>query len=260
MINYQDLKDKKIGYLTVLNLTDDMYDYNGTTKLWKCKCECGNIVYRSSSKLNEYIKKNRMISCGCKTYKTHINEKFGDLTVKRKVKINNILYYECVCICGKIVYKKTNRIKTCNYICREKNKDVIETRKKLRCIYQSIKSRCYFITNKSYKDYGGRGIKVCDEWLGEKGFENFYKWSLQNGYQENLSIDRIDNNCNYEPNNCRWATRNEQANNKRTNIFITYNGETKTLKQWCDKLNLPYRKSHNRLKDLHWSIEKIFNS
>ena len=99
-----------------------------------------------------------------------------------------------------------------------------------------MKSRYLNKNNSRYKDYGGRGITVCDEWLND--FTAFYKWSLNNGYSENLSIDRINVNGNYCPENCRWITMKEQSNNKRNTILITINEETLNIAQWCKKLNM----------------------
>lgn len=79
---------------------------------------------------------------------------------------------------------------------------------------------------------------MCPEW--ESDYCAFQTWALENGYREDLTIDRIDNNGNYEPSNCRFVSRNEQANNRRTNIYLTYNGTTDTMANWCKKLNLPY--------------------
>ena len=84
--------------------------------------------------------------------------------------------------------------------------------------YVDMKSRCYRKTNCNYKHYGARGIKVCDEWLGKDGYKNFEKWSLENGYKKELSLDKIDNNADYSPNNCRWTTKRVQNINKRPNI------------------------------------------
>ena len=98
-------------------------------------------------------------------------------------------------------------------------------------IYNKMKLRCYSKTNNAYKHYGGRGITVCQEWLDD--FMNFYNWAMENGYSDNLSIDRINNNGNYEPGNCRWATAKEQANNTRATIFLTYKGETKPASEWA---------------------------
>ena len=109
--------------------------------------------------------------------------------------------------------------------------------------------RC-FKKGPDYEKYGGRGITVCEEWLWKEGFNNFKKWSLKNGYREGLSIDRIDVNGNYEPNNCRWATAREQCWNKRNTRWIYINGEKVSLAKWAYENNIPnYRvqKWHTKL-------------
>ena len=94
-----------------------------------------------------------------------------------------------------------------------------------------MKRRCYNKKEKYYYNYGGRGIKVCNEWL--HNFDAFRKWAFENDYQENLTIDRIDNNGNYEPSNCRWANRQQQNRNTRRNRYLTFNGETKVASDWA---------------------------
>lgn len=121
--------------------------------------------------------------------------------------------------------------------------------------WERIKRRCN--NPKTYKNYGGRGIKVCDEW--SKDFMAFYEWAMANGYRDDLTIDRIDVNGNYEPNNCRWVTMKEQENNRRNNHHITYNGETHTIAEWGDILNIPYKVLLQRITTYKWSIEKAFN-
>lgn len=100
-----------------------------------------------------------------------------------------------------------------------------------------MKKRCYNKNASNYKNYGGRGITMCDEWRND--FITFYNWSMENGYQDNLSIDRIDNDKGYSPSNCRWTDRTTQNNNTRHNVYLTYNGKTQTMKQWSDELNTP---------------------
>ena len=112
--------------------------------------------------------------------------------------------------------------------------------------------RCYRKEHSSYKYYGGRGIKVCDEW---QAFEPFYQWALNTGYSENLTLDRINNNGNYEPSNCRWATAKEQANNRRANRIVTFNGETKTVAEWAELLGITHQAMSERLNSKHWTIE-----
>ena len=101
-----------------------------------------------------------------------------------------------------------------------------------------IKRKCYNPNDDHYKYYGARGIKVCDEWLNNP--KAFYNWSMENGYQNNLTIDRIDVNGNYEPNNCRWVDMSTQVRNRRNTIYLTYKGETKPLMEWCEILHLKY--------------------
>lgn len=143
---------------------------------------------------------------------------------------------------------------------------------RLTAIHSGMKRRCYCPKYRYFKNYGGRGITVCDEWLDTeriniahrvnptKGFLAFKEWALSNDYADNLTLDRIDNNKGYSPENCRWVTPKVQNNNRRNNIVIQYKGETKTLHQWCDTLNLVYSKIFQRLYRLHWSVEEAFES
>ena len=96
--------------------------------------------------------------------------------------------------------------------------------------------RCYKQDDPAYHNYGGRGIAVCDEWV--KSVESFYVWAMNNGYKDNLSIDRIDNNGDYCPDNCRWADEQTQSNNRRSNIHVTINGNTQNITQWCKQFGI----------------------
>lgn len=111
-------------------------------------------------------------------------------------------------------------------------------------LWKNMQYRCYNKNNKDYQDYGGRGIKVCDEWLED--FMNFYNWAMDNGYKENLTIDRVDVNGDYTPNNCRWVDQKTQANNRRSNVHLTYNGKTQTMTQWSEELNINYNTIRSR--------------
>jgi hypothetical protein len=117
-----------------------------------------------------------------------------------------------------------------------------------------MKQRCYNKNNPKYKNYGARGIRICDEWLND--VSAFIKWSLDNGYDDTLSIDRINVDGDYEPSNCRWATNAEQALNRTDNRLLTYNGVTMTMKEWADKYNLPYKLVESRINSYGWSIER----
>ena len=115
--------------------------------------------------------------------------------------------------------------------------------------------RCYYPSTNQYKNYGGKGIKVCDEWQHIEGFINFYNWAMENGYDETLTLDRIDNNKDYCPENCRWETQKKQSNHRTNNVFYTFNGETKTSKQWCDEYNINQTTFNDRLKR-GWTLEQ----
>lgn len=164
------------------------------------------------------------------------------------------------CECGKeylvpdteLIYGRRKSCKECN----KPMKTHGMTNTKLFNVWQSMKQRCFDVNDQNYKYYGGRGITVCNEWVSD--FMDFYNWSTSNGYKENLSIDRIDVNGNYEPSNCRWITMKEQASNKRNNHLITYKSETKPLQYWANKFNINQTTICNRLKS-GWDIEKTFN-
>lgn len=122
-------------------------------------------------------------------------------------------------------------------------------------IYYHMKNRCYNVKDNRYNQYGDRGIKVCDEW--KNSFKSFYEWSMNNGYNDNLTIDRIDNNGNYEPLNCRWVDNFTQMQNRSNNHFITINGETKVLFEWCRIYGLNPTTINQRIKR-GWKKEDWF--
>ena len=124
-------------------------------------------------------------------------------------------------------------------------------------IYKSMVDRCKNPHNISFKNYGARGIKVCEEWASDK--TKFFEWAFQNGYESTLSIDRIDVTKGYSPQNCRWATLKEQANNKRNSRWITYNGEVHTLAEWSDICGIKIGTLWRRLK-AGWSVEKALTT
>lgn len=133
------------------------------------------------------------------------------------------------------------------------------TEKQLHILRQKLcdmKNRCYNPQNKFYKDYGGRGISVCDEWSGKDGHKNFQKWALENGWKEGCSIDRIDVNGDYEPSNCRWATPKEQANNRRNNCPVTIHGVTKNATEWAEEIGISQRSFISRIK-CGWDEDRL---
>lgn len=203
---------------------------------------------------------------------------FNDLTGKRFGKLYVIgvdenggrkTKYFCQCDCGNIKSIRADALiggmtKSCG--CIKKDQDRINlaanhshkmSGTRIYGIWQGIKGRCENENNPRYDRYGGRGIKVCDEW--DKSFEAFYEWAIENGYSENLTIDRIDNDGDYSPQNCKWSTNEEQCNNRSTCIYITIGNETKTLMQWCEVFNIDYKMVYARYKrDPFIGIEKLF--
>lgn len=129
-----------------------------------------------------------------------------------------------------------------------------ESKHPLYGIWNGMRQRCYNAKSKAYKHYGGRGIKMCDEWLT---FEGFRKWADEHPRLKDTSLDRIDVNGNYEPSNCRWATRKEQARNTRANHYYTYHGETKTLCEWVEISGIEFSVLFQRIK-LGWNEDDMF--
>lgn len=192
-------------------------------------------------------------------------EKFGRLKVlsfdhkdKRRQS-----YYKCQCECGNITVVRANSLttgntKSCGCMVRERDKTYRKKNKRLYGIWLGMRSRCNSTSNPSYNRYGGRGIVVCDEW--NDCFENFCEWSLSHGYSTELSLDRIDNNSGYSPMNCRWATPQEQSDNKRNNILITINGVTMDLQQWCNKYFINRSTVNTRVNACGWSYIKAITT
>jgi hypothetical protein len=119
-----------------------------------------------------------------------------------------------------------------------------------------MKQRCRNTNNKNYRDYGGRGIKICDEWLHD--FQTFYDWAMANGYHEGLSIDRVDVNGAYNPSNCRWISQKEQTNNMRKNVIFEHNGESHSMADWCRIYGIKYQTAQSRYHSGK-TFEEIFN-
>jgi len=122
-------------------------------------------------------------------------------------------------------------------------------------VWCTMKDRCYRKEGKQYVNYGGRGIDVCSEW------HNFDKFYADMGEKPvGMSLERIDNTKGYSPENCEWASRKTQGRNTRANILVQYDGRSQCLSAWCEELNLPYDKTHNRLTNLKWSVDRCFTT
>ena len=186
-------------------------------------------------------------------------QRFGKLTViSFNKKENGHYYWNCVCDCGKECIKdggklRRNGTKSCGCLRVEKNSKHHDYKTRLYRIYNGMKYRCNLETDIGYKWYGSRGIKVCEEWM--KDYQSFKNWTLNNGYADDLTIDRIDNNGDYEPLNCRWVSVDEQQQNTRRTMKIEYQGLVYSMRKLAKKFNINHNTLYGRLKR-GWSIEK----
>jgi len=194
--------------------------------------------------------------------------KFIDLTGKKFGKLlvisqssrakNNSIRWLCKCDCGKEVIVQGGHLRsghTTSCGCLQTKHNMTNTR--LYGIWNGMINRCTNKNKSSYKYYGERGITFCPEW---REFVNFYNWAIKNGYNEKLTLDRINPNKNYSPENCRWASLKEQANNLRTNRKLTFNNETLTIAQWSEKLNIPHATITRRIDVYNWTVEKTLST
>lgn len=122
-------------------------------------------------------------------------------------------------------------------------------------IHHNMKTRCTNPNYDKYQYYGGKGISVCDEWM--KSYDAFEEWALSHGYNDTLTLERVDTNGNYCPDNCRWASIKEQANNRSTNHFLTYNGKTQTIQQWAEETGMSRTCLEQRVS-AGWPVDRIF--
>jgi len=268
-----DITGQKFNFLTAVKFVEIRYTEGGNhaNQFWLFRCDCGKeVILRKSS-----VTKGAVKSCGCKKgelvakhHTTHgelsnLNDitgnKYNYLTAIKYVKTikygkRNSQLWLFKCDCGKeVVIIKNNVIlgvtKSCgcqrNRLAGASNITHGDARTRLYNIWGNMLYRCENENCSGFEKYGGRGIKVCEEW---HKYLNFKKWALSHGYSENLSIDRIDNDGNYEPSNCRWVTMADQNRNRRDNIIIEYNGERLTASQWAIKLGWNKSVIYQRLK------------
>lgn len=189
--------------------------------------------------------------------------KFIDITGDKYGRLTPLKYlgnrmWECKCDCGEIKVVSSNHmrrglVKSCGCLNRDQPHKTIHGDRQTRLykIWIDMRQRCSNPNNSAYKNYGGRGVRVCSEW---NDYQVFKAWAMGNGYDENLTIERVDVDGGYNPDNCEWITRKDQGFNRRNNHVLTYNGETKTLTEWCNELNLSYDMVRGRLKR-GWTVE-----
>lgn len=197
--------------------------------------------------------------------------KFGRLTIlsrhEDRIEGNGRkrIYWDCKCDCGNNTVVCGENLKrgattSCGCYKRECTSKRASTHRDtnthLYGIWCSMKARCYNKNTKYYDRYGGRGIDICDQWKND--YESFKDWSVKNGYSDGLSIDRINNDRGYSPDNCRWISMKEQANNRSSNRLITFQGETHNLTEWAEILNINPKTLFTRLYN-GWSVERMLS-
>ena len=262
MANFIDLTGKNIGDWNVI-------EYYGKS-MWRCRCKCGKEKLVDGNSLRN----GRTKSCGsCARkrdgkYKDITGMKFGKLTVVERGEKNKRgrHLWICKCDCGGIKEAEAydlirGKIKSCGCMVQKKNKEEKpESNRRKRTYHNPIfpntahvlygmQSRCYNKNCPDYKNYGGRGIKICAEWMDkENGVENFRKWCFDSGYKKGLTIERINNDGDYCPENCKWATKAEQSVNKRNTIFVLYDDKYVPISTMAKETGLNYSQIRHKTK------------
>lgn len=250
-MRYKDLTGQRFGRLVVEKLSEKR---DSTRALyWDCKCDCGGTKAVRGTTLTA----GKARSCGClseeyrKKGSTKVNivgQRFERLVVisetDERTKCGEVKYL-CKCDCGntKVIIGTSLRngnTRSCGCLISEGTSERAKThgmsKTRIYKIWAGMHDRCYNPNRKEYESYGGRGIQVCDEW--KDNFQAFYDWSMENGYSDDLSIDRENNEGNYEPSNCRWTTRKVQSDNTRQTVHITVNGDTKNIGEWAETIGV----------------------
>ena len=243
-----DIIGKKYNRLTAIQKIND--EKQGTRYLFKCDCGKEKII------LKRNVISGITKSCGCISREKTIDRCFKDITNKKHGKLLPLnyfhkgkkIYWHCLCDCGKTTDVQSSKlisgkIVSCGCYRMKHLKDIGDLNRthnksntRLYKIYLNMKSRCNNPNIHNYNRYGGRGISVCKEWSDD--FMVFYKWAIENGYSDDLSIDRINNDGNYEPSNCRWVNAKDQANNRSTSRYIDVDGEKLTVAQFSEAYNI----------------------
>lgn len=187
-------------------------------------------------------------------------QKYNHLTAIRMVSTNPVKW-ECLCDCGNktVVLSnnlKSGNVKSCGCLQRRGNPIHNQCYTRVYRIYRKILRRCFVPDDVAFPNYGGRGITMCQEW--KDSFLAFSEWAYSNGYADDLTIDRIDNDGDYCPENCRWASRTTQSNNRRSCRIYSLNGKSQTLKQWCEEYGVSYKAIYARISR-GWSFEEAIS-
>lgn len=245
--------------------------YQCAKHFWKCKCDCGNEKITFTGNLTGDHAK----SCGCTKKGIDLTgNRYGRLVVineaeprKRKDKSGQKRYWFCKCDCGNTCEVRQEMLvsghtKSCGCIVKEgRGKDpeaVTNKYARLYKIYRGMKDRCTNPNDQHHTNYYDKGVKMCDEWLNNP--KAFIEWSLNNKYEDHLTIDRIDPFGNYEPSNCRWITNKEQQRNKRNTIRYNVDGEMLTLAEIAERYNIKVSTLSARVYRYGYTIEEAINA
>lgn len=264
-VDVSEFIGKRFGSLTVIGEASKTHKYS---KRFLLRCDCGNIISEQPNRIIGGHKKTCGRSCPiCKEmqgpqfdFSGYVGKKNNELTVVGLVSKGKQTLLRCKCSCGSEVdvfpYQfKSGAVKSCGCL-RNIFHDTPDGRSShpLYKIWYQMMRRCYNEKASAYNRYGGRGITVCEEW---HDFLAFLKWSDSvGGRPEGYTLDRINNDGPYSPENCRWATMRDQSRNKSDNIIIEYNGKSQTLTDWANELGIKQITFHNRYVR-GWSIERM---
>lgn len=264
MGNFRDLTGQQFGDLIVLNLSHCTLACRQL--VWLCRCSCGAEITVQAGNLTSGNTK-RCVKCrDARKTKDIAGQRFGRLVVLDMAYkgANHSWFWQCKCDCGKELIVdghslRTGNTQSCGCYNRDRLSEVGTThgmsKTKIKYVHTNMKQRCFNSNHSEYHNYGGRGITVCARWAGERGFENFLEDMGE--APEGLSLDRIDNNGNYYPENCRWATQKEQQNNKRVNVYIEKDGKRKTITEWAEELGFNPATLRGRIAK--WGVERALS-
>lgn len=262
MARIKDITGQKLGRLTVIKPS---HKNKAGLWFWDCLCDCGN----RCTKNGQSLRTGHTQSCGkCPKFKDITGERFGKLTVIKPSHPDRwgVWYWLCKCDCGnefcsRGVELRLGKASSCGCLTSEKLTAALTTHNlshsRVYQIHANMLQRCNNPKSYSYKNYGGRGITVCEEW---RTFEGFWGWAQYSGYTDKLTIERINVNGNYGPENCTWIPLREQSKNTRATTHLTYNNETLSIAEWIKKTGISRGTLNYRLYVGKWSIEKALTT
>lgn len=195
-----------------------------------------------------------------------LGKTFHRLTITENLGVRGkIRFVKAICVCGKektyrLYQIKQGAVKSCGCLKKEQDKQNLDvsshrlTKHPLYSVWSGMKRRCYNPHDKFYKDYGGRGITLCEEW--KENFEAFYNWAIAAGYMKGLHIDRRENDDIYKPGNCRFVTPTISGRNTRANVFLEFNGQRKTIAEWAEATGIDFKKISRRINRDGWNVDR----